>query len=252
MRHPTTRHRPTARPHPYLTALAWALIITLTVACAQPAAAGARASASPPETYGQYSQMWRGSYGAYYDDAGNRSGEWDWTYGQPGWRGVSWGDPSYREWFARSDDGSWMVLDGWRGNGTYYTLRVTGEWYGRYDCTGMTPFKAGKDGGRQHYVYATAQGSRCLVAEGTITEASSGKVVNFRHQQQWSAPFDGCTTRYFTDRRCISQTEKFWDDNGTPFQLKVHRTVYLAKGLGMAFWIRDYRTEWRAFGKDYR
>lgn len=223
------------------------LLSTLAVFGALLALTPAAPAAAATETYHHYTQMQRNSSANYYGDRGERLGGWDWAPGAPGWRGVSWSRPEYREWFGTSADGNWIVLDGWRDNGTYYTQRVTSESYGRHDCTGMRPFKVTDS--RQHYARRIVGGGYCLVAHGTITEGSSGKVVGFTHVQQYSAPFT-CATRFYANQRCISQRERWSDDNQTTFALKLDRVQYLAKGKGLTFWMRN--GDWKVSGRDYR
>jgi hypothetical protein len=225
------------------------LLVTFVTLVALCALLPASSAAATVETYDQFTQMSRNASGAYYNDGNikEKLGSWNWAPGQPGWRGISWNRPEYREWFGISADGNWTVIDGWRDNGTYYTQRVTSESYGRSDCTGMTPFKF--TDGRQHYARRIAGAAYCLLARGTIVEGSTGVVVNFTHRQQYSAPFT-CSNRFYTNQRCISQHEQWSDDNRSAFGLKLDRTVYFAKGKGTMFWSRN--GSWVVSGRDYR
>jgi hypothetical protein len=204
--------------------------------------------------WGDYSMMLvgNGAAGQYWtgDQAG---GKWEWNTVSPTEAHVYWGDPakwkpSYHEQFVRSGD--WATLPGWFDNGTFYKVQTTTEWQAAADCrTGRTPLPTG---GPQHYVRWTIPAvAYCLYAEGTITEQSSGKVMHFQHQQVWSAP-KACGTNAWglTAPSCVDQWESWSDDIGTPFGLKLERTSTLAKGLGMAFRIRQtYPSVW---GSDLR
>jgi len=202
-------------------------------------------------TYGDYSMMTVRSAGQAWS-GGAAATQWAWDP-RPDGHWASWGDPAtwppaYRERFLRAGD--WVLLDGWADNGTYYRLRVTAEYLGDRYCQGMTPVPT--DGGRQHYVrWAVPSTGYCLDAQGTIVEESSGKVVTFRHVQVWYPPAS-CSNTYHAGRVCLAQRELWWDDNGGPYGKRLDRTNRLARGLGMAFTVRQtYPTTWAADGRYY-
>lgn len=206
-------------------------------------------SAATTETYGQYSRMFARSAGQFWS-GGQAAGQWAWKPVSSTESHVSWGDPAnwppeYRERFIRS--GSWVLLDGWWDNGTYYTLRVTSEKIGDANCENLKTFASS---GRQHYVKWTLPTYKyCLIAKGTITEKSSGKVIDFKHLQKWSPPAS-CSNAYYSGKRCITQYEVWWDNNGAPGQPLAHRltrSVKLARWIGMSFTVRQsYPSTWKA------
>jgi hypothetical protein len=225
--------------HRLLAALAGIASIILTIPIARAAT----------EVYGDYSLMFQRSAGQYFAD-GAVAGQWAWSpqSGSESW--VSWGDPAawppaYHETFIH--EGDWVMLDGWTGNGTYYTLRVTNEQLcdaSGGNCTTLAT------SGRQHYVrWTPTPGSYMLRAWGTITEQSSGRVVDFGHTQIWSGP-GACSNPYLGAQTCIKQWESWWDNNGSPgapITRKVERDQLIARGIGMAFTILQYYpSSWRA------
>jgi len=202
------------------------------------------------DTYDDYSRITQRSAGQFWS-GGAKAGQWSWRTDKPGEYSINWTeeDPNSRERFLRSRSG-WLLLDGWSGNGTYYRQRVTEERIGDGHCSGMKPVRS--DGHRQHYVkWRIPQGAYCLDAKGTITEESSGKTFHFRHRQVWSPPAP-CENAYIKDRTCIKQHESWWDDNQHPMRKTRERDQYLAKGLGMAFAIRQtVPSDWSADMKDH-
>lgn len=206
-------------------------------------------SATTAEYYGQYARMFARSAGQVWS-GGQAASQWAWEPVSSTESHISWGDPAnwppqYRERFVRN--GSWVYLDGWWDNGTYYTLRVSRERIGDSSCANLKDLTSW--GGKQHYVKWTVPTTKYrLIANGTIIEKSSGKVVNFRHVQKWSPP-GSCSNAYYRDKRCIAQYEAWWDDNGSPGTIKhkLTRTVKLAKGIGMGFTIRQtHPSTWSA------
>lgn len=188
-------------------------------------------------SYDDYSRLTQRSAGRFWSD-GAKAGQWSWRTDKSGQYSVNWTeeDPGARERFVRSK-GGWLLLDGWSGNGTYYRQRVTEEKLGDAHCSHMKSVSS--DGHRQHYVkWNVPEGAYCLDAKGTVTETSSGKKFHFRHRQVWSPPAP-CSNAYITDRSCINQHETWWDDNQHPMRRTRERDQYLAKGLGMAFKIRQ-------------
>ncbi|WP_370939453.1 hypothetical protein [Amycolatopsis sp. cg13] len=223
------------------------------------AAVLATAFAAPPAqaaspVYGDFSLMFQRSAGQYAPP-GEKAFQWAWSPQSATESQITWGDPvtwppATAEHFVRSGD--WVLLDGWDGNGTYYTERVTEE----SACTGSTCTPIPSDGGRQHYVRWTVPSTDYrLIARGTITEKSSGKVVHFEHLQTWGAPAP-CSNARFGARTCVTQTETWSDDNGlpagSPIRKTLHRSIKIAKGLGMAFAIdQDVPSPWHAQATEY-
>ena len=210
--------------------------------------------AATTDTWGDYSQMFSRSAGQYY--SGNQvGGQWAWSPQSATVSDISWGDPAtwppqYAERFIKS--GNWVLLDGYSsgaGQPVTQVQRVTSEKMGDATCNNMVPLAP--DGGRQHYVqWSIPSKGYCLEAVGTIT-GTNGTVVNFRHRQQWAAPA-ACSNAFIRNRTCISQHEQWWDDNGHAYGLQLDRSGYLAKGLGMAFKIRQtYPSIWSADGRYY-
>lgn len=234
------------------TVAGWCLFVIATLLLF---ALGPAAAAAPSEDYGDYSLMTQRHAGQFYA-AGNPAGQWSWTpHGDES--EVLWGDPS--KWPPDSAErfihsGDWVLLDGWRSSGKYYTQRVTRELIGDGSCQNMTPLAS--DAGRQHYVQWTIPTRPyCLQAWGTITEQFSGKTVDFFHSQVWSPP-RACRNAYLGVQTCIRQAESWWDNNGAPGSAiapKLQRSVDLARGIGMAFvidqiyphsWHAELHTDW--------
>ncbi len=218
--------------------------LTLLLCALEPVAA-----AAPADDYGEYSMMGQRHAGQFYS-GGNLAGQWSWTpHGDES--EVLWGDPSKwppdsAEHFIHSGD--WVELDGWRSFGEYYVQRVSRELIGDGSCQNMTPLPS--DGGRQHYVqWNIPAHAYCLQAWGTITEQFSGKTVDFFHSQVWSPP-STCSNAYLGIRTCIRQWESWSDNNGSPGEpitRKLERSVYLARGVGMAYVIdQTYPHPWSA------
>lgn len=220
-----------------------AVVTLVTATTAAPAAAA-------PATYGEFSRIFERGAGQYWSE-GQVAGQWAWSPATEGESGISWGDP--RTWppdsaerFIRSGD--WILLDGWKDNGTYYTQRITRELVGDASCQDLQPLPA--DGGRQHYVrWTIPDHGYCLKAWGTITEQSSGKTIDFGHTQIWSAPAP-CGNQYLGAQTCVKQWESWWDNRGRPGQpieRRLERDQHIARGIGMAFSIQQYHPRpWRA------
>lgn len=198
-----------------------------------------QASAARVGTYAEFSRITERSAGQFWSgDA--VAGQWSWRTDSPGHYSIAWNpeEPESRESFVHSADGKWLLLDGWSDNGTYYRQRVTSESIGDVDCQNMRPIPS--DGGRQHYVkWNVPAGAYCLEATGTITEESTGKVINFRHRQVWFPP-GPCANAYFSGQTCVKQYEVWWDDNNHPMRKTLERDNLLAKNLGMAFKVHQY------------
>lgn len=205
-------------------------------------------------TYGDFSMMFQRSAGQYAPP-GEKAFQWAWSPQSATESQISWGDPvawppSYAEHFLRSGD--WVLLDGWGGNGTYYTERVTSESL----CQGSACTPIPSDGGRQHYVrWSVPSSDYRLVAEGTVTEQSSGKTFRFKHEQTWHAPAP-CSSARFGARTCVTQSESWWDDKdlpaGSPIRETKRRDIRIARGLGMAFTIdQQVESPWHAEATAY-
>ncbi|MDT0446687.1 hypothetical protein [Streptomyces johnsoniae] len=219
--------------------------VASTTLAASPAAAGETGrneragQADDLGTYADFSRLTERSAGQF-GSGGSIAGQWSWRTDAPGEYSITWDQerPENRERFLRSDDGEWLLLDGWGMKGVeYYEQRITSESIGDADCTGMEPIPS--DGDLQHYVRwdIPAEGY-CLDARGTIVEEDGGPEITFRHRQVWSPPAP-CANSVFPDRVCITQHETWWDDNGHPYQQTLDREIRLARGLGMAFTIEQ-------------
>ena len=205
------------------------------------------------EVYGAYSRMMSRSAGQYWSGS-QVGGQWAWNPQSADESRIGWGDPAawppdYAETFVRQGD--WVLLDGWSGNGTYYTVRVTQEQVGDAKCANLQPLPSDpSSGGRQHYVrWTVPTQAYCLKAWGTITEESSGKVVDFGHTQIWSPPAP-CSNAKYGRETCVKQWESWWDNQGAPgkpITRKLERDQFIARGIGMAFAIQQYFPKaWRA------
>ena len=86
------------------------------------------------EVYGAYSRMMSRSAGQFWAD-GRAAGQWAWKPLSDTTSEISWGDPA--------------MLDGWRDNGTYYSVRITKEQIGDATCENLRTLATS---GRQHYV----------------------------------------------------------------------------------------------------
>jgi hypothetical protein len=235
-----------------ITTLALGLAALLVAAAGGHPALAATASGL---VYGDYALMFSKSAGQYFA-GGQVAGQWTWSPQNATTSDISWGDPSSwppasAERFVRR--GNWVELDGYsdgQGQPVTEVQRVTSDKVGNADCRNMRSLPA--DGGREHYVkWAIPAGGYCLDAVGTITSTVNGSVVHFEHKQVWSPPAP-CSNAYLTGQTCISQHEQWWDDNGHPYGLQLDRTQYIARGLGMAFEIRQtYPSVWSADGRYY-
>lgn len=234
--------------HIFRRALVVALSVTLLGSTACAAAATTTPKPAPKavvaETYADYSLMTSQTAGQYWTIGAGavEAGQWTWAPQTSGQDWVSWGDaatwpPSYHEVLIHT--GNWVMLDGWAGNGTYYTERVTSEWQAAGDCvTGKTPIPS--DGGLQHYtLWTVPDAPYCLFATGVITEQSTGKTVEFAHEQVWSKVASEPNS-YIGARPALKQHEDWWDDNQHPFSETLSRDQYIGKGVGMAFHIQSY------------
>jgi hypothetical protein len=211
------------------------------------------AHAATPANYGDYSLMFSRSAGQYFS-GGAVAGQWAWSPQTASTSDISWGDPAKwppasAEHFVRSGD--WVELDGYsagQGKPVTEVQRVTSEKIGDAACNNMVALPS--DQGRQHYVRWTIPTTGyCLDAVGTITSTINGSVVHFEHKQQWAPPAP-CSNAYRSGQTCISQHERWWDDNGHSYGLQIDRTQYIARGIGMAFAIRQtVPISWSADGR---
>ncbi|MFI5588816.1 hypothetical protein ACIA5G_27440 [Amycolatopsis sp. NPDC051758] len=226
---------------------------TAAVVVSAAAVVAAPAQAASP-VYGDFSMMFQRSAGQYAPP-GEKAYQWAWSPQSATESQISWGDPvswppSYAEHFVR--DGDWVLLDGWGGNGTYYTERVTSESL----CLGGACTALPSHGGQQHYVRWTVPASDYrLVADGVVTEQSSGKTFRFRHTQTWGAPAP-CSSARFGARTCITQSESWSSDQdlpaGSPIRETLRRDIKIARGLGMAFSIdQQVESPWHAEATEY-
>ncbi|HEY3957207.1 MAG TPA: hypothetical protein VGM53_27895 [Streptosporangiaceae bacterium] len=213
------------------------------------------AHAATGQTYGGYARIFAKSAGQYYS-GGQVAGQWTWSPQSASTSDISWGDPASwpppsAEHFIRR--GNWVELAGYsggQGQPVTEVQRVTSDKIGNASCHHMRALPG--DGHREYYVkWSIPATGYCLDAVGTITSTANGTVVHFEHKQQWGPP-RRCSNAYYTGRMCITQHEKWWDDNGHAYGLQLDRTQYIARGLGMAFKIRQtYPSPWAADGHSY-
>ncbi|MGG3643571.1 hypothetical protein [Bacillus gobiensis] len=120
-------------------------------------------------TYGDYSRMFEKSAGQFW--SGNWRNQWAWEPQGGGVSYIRWGDPDQwplanYEKFEKSDDGKWILLDGFGSNTSFLKQRVTKEQIGDVSCRNMKPFQM-VEGGKQHYVKWDIQSEPfCLEAWG--------------------------------------------------------------------------------------
>lgn len=210
------------------------------------------------ETWNDYSRMFSRSAGQFWA-SGTVAGQWAWSPQAGGSSDIAWGDPAtwpprYGEKFLLSADGAWVLIDGY-SDGTGLPVRnvqrVNHESIGDANCENLRPIP--NDRGLQHYAkWNIPTEGYCLFAEGTIQGPNpdgSTFTVHFAHRQRWSPPRP-CSNASFSGRTCIAQREEWWDDNGSPFALRIDRVQQLARGLGPAFTIRQtFPTPWAADGR---
>ena len=191
------------------------------------------------ETWGEYFMMGKRRAGQIWSE-GQAVSQYAWNPINGNESHIYWGDPNkwppeYRERFII--EGDWVMLDGWWDNGTYYLLRVTQEKLCDISCENCEVIATI---GRQHYTKRVIpEVPYCLRAVGTITEEFSGNQIIFGHTQAYW-PAAPCQNRYYRNEVCIRQWESWWDDNGTPYQRKVDRDQYLARGIGPGFALYQY------------
>lgn len=220
------------------------------------------AKAPPPvigivELWGDYSMMDHRRAGQLWSD-GVAVSQFAWSPQPNGESHVFWGDPA--AWPPDSAEhfyveGKWVMLDGWGNGNVYYTQRMTQEQMCDASCNNCQTISTG---GAQHYaLWEVPKTAYCLKADGVITEHPSGLNFRFGHTQVYFPPAP-CSNTWITGRMCIRQWESWWDANGTPYQRKLERDQYLAKGLGNGFIIQTYYnhdtggpTNWRAEGRWY-
>lgn len=210
----------------------FAAVLSVLVLCQPTASAEA-------ETYGAYSMAAQRSAGLFGDANGWRN-QWAWSPRADGESRISWGNPE--QWPPSKAErfllrGDWVLLDGWSDNGTFYRQRVDRELIGDGpQCANQRPLP--DSGGRQHYVrWNIPSRPYCLIAEGTITEESSGKSMRFRHTQRWFPPAP-CANRHLGQQTCIVQHESWSDDRERRdghLVRRLERDQYIARGIGMAF-----------------
>lgn len=210
-------------------------------------------SANTEQTYGDYSLMFQRSAGQYWaQQESTATGQWTWnpsgntsviSWGPAeSWqRGGDWAQVKHEQ-FAY--DGGWVWLDGFRDSVSFYELRTMVEWTADADC--QTNRVALVPGGAQRYVKWTVDSRPyCLFAAGTLRQVTTGKLIAFAHQQVWSR--ETCANRYLGQRLCLKQRETWWDDNGSPWQVRQDRTQWIGRGAGMGYVIAEgaFRPELR-------
>lgn len=217
---------------------------------AVPAATSKAVKTASTETYADYSMMFSGTHGyagqLWMNSPGSTGAvsQWAWHHTSPTTSDINWGSPANWPQGANGPgvlehfvvNGPWVELTGWSGtvngqtsNGHDYTQTVTSQSVGLGDCSAMIPIPVNND----HELYALyniPDYSYCVEASGVITNNYNSTVVNFKHWQKWSKV--PCNNQYHSGDTCIQQDEKWWDDNGHPYQLMIDRSGWLAKGKG--------------------
>ncbi|ALC80598.1 MULTISPECIES: hypothetical protein [Bacillus] len=199
-------------------------------------------------TYGDYSRMFEKSAGQFW--SGNWRNQWAWEPQGGGVSYIKWGDPDQwppanYEKFEKSDDGKWILLDGFGSNTSFLKQRVTKEQIGDVSCRNMKPLQK-VEGGKQHYVKWDIQSEPfCLEAWGQIINPNAPD-VDFYHKQVWFGPSGPwCDNMYHQDKTCNKQYEVWKDNNdngkiGGPMELRIERDNIFAKGMGPAYIIHNY------------
>lgn len=211
-----------------------------------------------PETYGGYSLMAGQRAGQLWvPGAPSASTQWSWAPQPDGTSQIAWGDPAAWppptfETFRADPTTNWAYLLGYGDlTGQWLPQVITAEWIGDAAGANWTPLPLDPDG-RQHYArWVIPASGYSLYAVGYMDWA--GARIDFVHEQRWAAP-KTVSNAYFTNRRCIVQSEK-WSDNaghpGSDLFPKIDRDQYIAlsattQSLGMGFRIVDRLARWSA------
>lgn len=148
---------------------------------------------------------------------------------------IQWANDS-EEFFTW--DGSWIYLEKYRDpryNITYDQYATKQEFCQNNVCTNIF-----SNSGKQIYAPYQLLENYTLDTVGYIINKDDtlGKRVEFRHIQNVTVGVS-CSNPYFTNQKCIIQNEKWWDNNGSSFLLKINRNTWYAKNLGPGFIIQD-------------
>lgn len=196
------------------------------------------AKAYATDIYSNYSLMNGSNAGQIWSSVG-ASSQWAWSPQSSTESYIQWGNPanwppSYYEDFYHDND--WVYLKGSNNE----DLRVTDEQIGDVNCNNLVSIPLNNPA-YQHYTKWGISPSTdyCLKANGTLTDTTTGSVVNFGHEQIWYHP-QSCSNAYYSNKTCLIQFESWWDNNGHPFQEVIRRRVWIAKNIGMAFKIQNY------------
>lgn len=206
-------------------------------------------------TYNQFSMMTGRNAGQYWQ-GGNAAGQWAWSPNPDGSSDVSWGNPAAWppptfEHFTH--DNTWVYLEGYqdRTTGEFLPQVVTTERIGDINCNNMTVLPT--DGRQKYTKWTVSPAAYCLDTTGYLDY--HGTRINFRHLQVWFPPSGPtCSNSYYTGKICIKQFEKYWDDNGAPYGLRIWRDQIEALNLGQAFIVHSYLPAdngWEAHGRYY-
>jgi hypothetical protein len=212
--------------------LAGALAMLAPVA-ATPLPAPIASAAVDSESWADFSMMGKNQSGMLWSGMDPAS-RYQWVRISANESHIYWGEPTkkwppaYHERFIRV--GEWVMLDGWWGDGTYYTVRVDREEQCDAACEHCTLIAS--DGPQRYARWTVPSTPYCLKAKGTITyqEPSPG-VIHFDHQQVYT-PGALCSTSQGLLARCITQHETWWDDKSGVFEKRLERVNSIAKGIG--------------------
>lgn len=263
----------------------------LTTGAAQATPASWETSDKGLGTFNDLSGIFKRSAGQFTSSGGGWKNQWAYepqTFNEdgsissaPGAESfIRWGDPanwppSSYEKFERSDDGEWILLDGFgdSSTGQFLKQRVTREVISDINCVdnrkelplAEPEMIDGQLVGKQHYVKWQIQPvAYCLEAWGFI-EIPGGENVNFYHRQAWFPPSGPtCSNPYMSGQVCVKQFEVWEDDNpanvpnsygpgSQPGLNLIHRRDnILAMGKGHSFIHTNYlANNWTAFGSAY-
>ncbi len=194
------------------------------------------ASTPSPVTITDYNLMGQRSAGQIWAGAMPVS-QWAWSPQPDGTSRIAWGEsatwpPASYEVFRR--DGDWLVLDGWQDNGTFYDLIADTQ----YAVVGGSEVDLPAGTWQDYALWTIPDASYQLFAAGRVIEQATGREVRFAHWQEWSRS-DACPNAYNQPRPCVAQHERWWDDNGSPYELRLDRTTTYAQGAGPGWTIRQ-------------
>ena len=190
-------------------------------------------STNMSNTFLEYSLMNVNSTGVIVNNNNEIVTKWQRTVISPNSSVINWG--AAEEIFYW--DNNWIYLDKYRNPVTKqeYDQYVTKQEFCQYNtCTIIS------NNGKQKYAPLNLQNNYTLDTVGYIVSVpdTTGTVIKFRHFQSVTVDVN-CSNPYYTNKTCIIQNEQWYDDNQTDYSLKLDRSTYYAKGLGIGFIIQD-------------